>query len=134
METPENLMLAPLGWEVLCLALKAFLDVGEARIASPERVASQGKPTILALPLKVSLALLRRALSLSEAEIASLLALSGASFLASQLRFLAFSAIVLASWLKTFLAFSVVSESDAESATLLAYRGVLALASHDKRG
>ena len=34
----------------------AFLDVSEVRIAMPEKVALQGEATILALPLKVSLA------------------------------------------------------------------------------
>ena len=58
--------------------------IGEAKIVSPERVASQGKATILALPLKVRLALLRRVLPVSEVEIAPLLALSGASFLRGQ--------------------------------------------------
>jgi len=65
------------------LVCKAFsLAISEARIVSPKRVASQSEATILALPLKVRLALLRRVLPLSEAEIASLLALSGASSLA----------------------------------------------------
>ena len=66
-------MLARLGWETLSLALKAFFFViGEARVAS------QDGATFLALSLKVSLALLRRVLPVSEAEIALLLALSGA--------------------------------------------------------
>jgi len=113
METRGDWKLAPLGWEALGLALKAFfLAIGEARMASLERVVSQGETIILALSLKVSLALLHRALPLSEAEIASLLALCGASFLTSQLRSLALSALVLASRLRTFLALSVVSGSD----------------------
>jgi len=78
-------------------------------IASPERVASQGESTILPLPLKASLALLRRTLTLSEAELAPLLALSGVAFLASRLRSLALSAFVR---LRTFLALSAVSESE----------------------
>ena len=74
-----------------------ILAAGEARIASPEKVASQGEATILAPPLKASLALYSRVLSLSEAEIASLLSYSGALSLPSQLRSLALSALVLAS-------------------------------------
>jgi len=100
----------------------------------PERVASQGEATVLSLPLKASLALLCRVLPISEAEIASLLALSGASFLTSRLRSLALSALVLVSWLRTFLALSAVSGSDVESAMLLAHRSALALASRDRRG
>jgi len=72
-----------------------FSAIGEVRIASPERVASQGEATVLALPLKASLALLHEVFPVSEVEIASLLALSGASFLTSWLRSLAFSALVL---------------------------------------
>jgi len=108
--------------------------IGKVRIVSPERVASQGESTFLALPLKASFALLRRVLPVSEAEIASLLALNGASFLTSWLRYLTLSAFVLASRLRTFLAPSDISGSDAESATLLAHRSALALASRDKRG
>ena len=67
------------------LAFKAFcLAMGEASIASPERVASQGKVTIFVFPLKASLALQRRSLPLSKAKIASLLAPSGALSLASR--------------------------------------------------
>jgi len=63
------------------LAFKAFfLAIGEAKIASLERVASQGEVAVLALPLKASLALLCRAPPLREAKIASLLALSGSFF------------------------------------------------------
>jgi len=69
-----------------------FWAIGEARIASLERVASQGEATVLALPLKASLALLSRVLPVSEAEIVSLLALSGASFLTLRLRSLALRA------------------------------------------
>jgi len=55
------------------VTLKAFiLVIGEARIALPERVASQGEATVLALPLEARLALLRRALPLSEAISAEL--------------------------------------------------------------
>ena len=72
-----------------------FWAIGEARIASPERVVSQGEAAVLALPLKASLALLLGVLPMSEAEIALLLALSGASFLTSRLRFLALNALVL---------------------------------------
>jgi len=75
---------------------------------------------------------LRRVLLVSEAKIASLLALNGASFLTSRLRSLALSALVLASRLRTFLELSAINGSDAESATLLAYRSSLALASHDR--
>jgi len=69
---------------------------------------------------------------LSEAELASLLALSGASFLISRLRFLSLSALVLASRLKT-LALGAGSESDVESAMLLAHKGVLVVASRDRQ-
>ena len=76
--------------------MKAFFwAICEARIASAKRVASQGEATVLTLPLKASLALWRGVLPLSKAEIASLLALSGASFLTSRLRSLALSALVL---------------------------------------
>ena len=103
-------------------------------IVLPERVASQDESTFLALPLKASLALLGRVLPVSEAEIASLLALNGTSFLTSQLISLALSALVLASRLRTFLALSIISGSDAESAMPLAHRSALALASRDRRG
>jgi len=107
----------------------AFLAVGEARIASPEEVALQGEATVLTLSLKASLALHNRVLSLSEVVIASLLAISGASFLASRLRLLALnSALILALRLRT------ASGSEAALATLLAHRGALALISHDRRG
>ena len=66
-----------------------FSAIDEAKIASLEKVASQGEATILTLPLKASLALLREVLPVSEAEIASLLALSDASILTSRLRSLA---------------------------------------------
>ena len=65
------------------------MAIGEVRIASPERVASQVEATILALPLKASLALLCEAPLLSKARIALLLALSSALSLASRLRSLA---------------------------------------------
>ena len=109
----------------------AFLAVGKARIALPEEVAPH---TVLAVPLKASLALHSRVPSLSETEIASLLALSGASLLASQLRSLALSALILALRLRTFLALGAGSGSEAALATLSAHRGALALASHDRRG
>ena len=129
-----KLNVSPFWLKTMGLVCKAFsLAISEARIVSPKRVASQGKATILALPLKASLALLHRVLLLSEAEIASLLALSGASFLTSRLRFLALSALVLASRLKT-LALGAGSESDAESTMLLAQEGTLALASRDRQG
>ena len=90
-----------------------FLAVGEAGIASPEELASQGEAIVLALPLKASL---RRALSLKETEIASLLAPSGASFLASRLRSLVLNSdLVLALRLRTFLALSAGSGSEAAS-------------------
>ena len=58
----------PLGLRNPRLSLEDFLwAIGEDRIASPERVASQGEATILALPLKASLALLRGVLPVSEA-------------------------------------------------------------------
>jgi len=58
-ETREDRKLAPLDLEALGLALKAFfLATGEARIISPERVASQDEATILILPLEADLALL----------------------------------------------------------------------------
>jgi len=111
-----------------------FWAIGEARIDFPERVASQGEATVLALPLKASLALLHRVLLVSKVEIASLLALNDASILTSRIRSLALGALVLISRLRTFLALSTVSGSDAESAILLAHRSALALASHDRRG
>jgi len=115
------------------LAFKAFfLAIDEAKIAFHERVASQDEAAILALPLKASLALLCRAPPLSGAEITSLLTLSGALFLTSRLRSLALGALVLASRLKT-LSLGDGSESNVESATLLAYKGALALASRDRR-
>ena len=101
--------------------------ISKARIVSPERVASQDEATILTLPLKASLALLHIVIPMNKAEIASLLALNGASFLTSRLKSLALSALVLASRLRTFLALSAISGSDAELATLLAHRGALAL-------
>jgi len=106
--------------------------LGEARIVLPKRVAYEA--TVFALPLQASLALLRRVLPVSEAKIASLLALSGASFLTSRLRSLAHCALVLVSQLRTFLVPSAVSGSDAESATLLTHRSALSLASRDRRG
>ena len=109
------------------------MAIREASLAFPERVASQGEAAILALLLKASLALLCGAPLLSDAKLASVLVLSGASFLTSWLRFLALSALVLASRLKT-LALGAGRENDAESATLLAHKGVLALALRDRRG
>ena len=95
--------------------MKAFFFViGEARIASPERVASPCEATVLALPLEVSLALLRNVFPSREVKIASLLAPNGALFLTL--------------W-QIFLALGVVSRSDAESAILLARKGALVLAS-----
>ena len=110
------------------------MAIGEAKIALPERVASYGETTVLVLPLEANLGLLRRALPSSEAKITSLLAPSGTLSLALRQRSLALSALVLASRLRTFLAFSVVSGSDVESAILLAHRGALDLTSRDKRG
>jgi len=103
-----------------------FLVIGEARIAFRERVASQGEAAVLALLLKASLPLLCRAPLLREAELVSLLALSGALFLTSRLRFLALSALILALWLKT-LALGAGSESDAKSTTLLTHKRCFSL-------
>jgi len=89
------------------------LAIGEVRIVSHERVASQGEATVLALPLEASLALLCIVLLLSENKIASLLSLSGALFLASRLRSLALNTLVLTSRLRT-LALGAASESDAD--------------------
>jgi len=129
----RKLDISPLGLRKPGLSLEDFLfGYSKARIASPKRVASQGEASFLALPLKTSLALLCRASPLSEAEIASLLALSGASFLTSWLRSLA-QCLSSASRLKT-LALGAGSESDAESTMLLAQEGTLALASRDRQG
>jgi len=108
-----------------------FWAIGEARITSPERVVSQGEATVLVLPLKTSLALLRRVLPLSEAEIASLLALSGASFLISRLRSLALSTLVLSLAASLALPNNADDVSGATIASLLA-QSALALASHDR--
>jgi len=89
-------------------------------IVSPERVASQGESTFLALPLNASLALLRTVLPVSEAEIASLLALNGASFLTSRLRSLALSALVLSPAASLALLNSANDVSGAAVASLLA--------------
>jgi len=97
-----------------------FWAIGEARIASPERVASQGETTVLALPLKASLALLRGVIPVSGIEIASLLALNGASFLTSRLRSLALSALVLSLAASLALPNSVDDVSGAAIASLLA--------------
>jgi len=80
------------------LALKdGFLTVDEARLASPEELASWGKAAALALPVKASLALHSSALALSEAGVALLLAPNGASMLPSQQGALTLSsALVLA--------------------------------------
>ena len=103
-------MLAHLGGETLSIAFKSFfLAIGEVRIVSPERVASQDEATVLALPLKARLARLRRVLPVSETKIASLLALNGASFLTTRLRSLALIALVLAPRLRTFLALNAIS-------------------------
>ena len=99
-----------------------FLAVGEARIASLEELALQGEVTILALPLKVSLALHNRVLCLSEVVIASLLTLNDILFLASRLRSLALnSALVLTLRLRSS------SKSEAALTMLLAHIGALAL-------
>ena len=116
------------------LDLKTFFwAIGEARIASPERVALQGETTVLALPLKASLALLRGVLPVSEAETALLLALSGASFLTSRLSSLALSALILSLAVSLALPNSADDVSGAAVASLLAQRA-LALASRDRRG
>ena len=103
------------------------MAIGEARIASPEKIASQGEATILILPLKASLVLLCRAFLSSLAKIASLLAPSGALSLASRQRSLALGDLSLASR-QRFIGPGAVSESDIELAMLLAPKGVLALA------
>ena len=76
----------------------------------------------------------RNALSLSEAKIASLLALNGTLSLALMLRSLVLSVLVLTMWLRTFLALSAGSGSEAASATLSVHKGALALASRDRQG
>ena len=108
------------------------MAIGEARIASPERVTSQGEATVLVLPLEVNLALLCRAFSSSEDKIASLLASGGTLSLAHSR--------VLSTWcFVTSFAAEITSikccyERDAESATRLVPKSVLALASRDRRG
>ena len=97
-------------------------------IASPKRVASQSEATILALPLKASLALLRGVLPVSED-----LALSGASFFTSRLRSLALSALILSLATSLALPNSVDDVSGDAVASLLA-QSALVLASHDRRG
>ena len=109
-----------------------FWVIGEVRIASPERAASQGEATVLALPLKASLALLRGVLPMSEAVSASLLALSSSSFLTSRLRFLALSALVLSLAASLTLPNSADDVSGAVVASLLA-QSALALTSRDRR-
>jgi len=110
-----------------------FWAIGEARIASPKRVVSQGEATVLALHLKASFALLHGVLPASEAEIASRLALSGASFLTSRLRSLALSALVLSPAASLALPNSADDVSRAAIASLLA-QSALALASRDRCG
>jgi len=68
------------------------LAAGEVRITLPRELASHSK-IVLALLLEASFALSSNAFTLSEAAIASLLAPSGASVLASRLR--AFNALDL---------------------------------------
>ena len=70
---------------------------------------------------------------MSDAEIASLLVLSGASFLTSRLRFLAFSALVLSLAASLALPNSADNVSGAAVASLLA-QSALVLASRDRRG
>jgi len=70
---------------------------------------------------------------LGEAKIVSLLALSGALSLASWLRSLALGALSLTLRQRS-LTLGIGSKSDVESATLLAHKGALPLASCDKRG
>ena len=109
------------------------MAVSEARIASPEELASRGEATILALPVKVSLALHSSALALSEAGVASLLAPNGASMLTSWQRILAISsALVLTLRLRNVLALSAGSGSGATIASLSAHRGALGLASQNR--
>ena len=113
-------MIAFLGWKALGLALKTgFLVVGEARIGSPEELASRGKAVALALPVDTSLALHSSALALSEVSVASLLVPNGASLLALRLRILALSsALILALQLRTILALHAGSGSKTIIASL----------------
>ena len=104
------------------------MGIREAKIPSPERVTSQDEATALVLPLKANLVLLCRAFPSSKVRIALLLEPSGVLSLASRLRSLAFDALSLASR-QRFLALGAVSESDAESATLLACKSAPILAS-----
>jgi len=89
------------------------LAIGEAKIASLERVTSLDEVTVLALPLEANLVLPCRVFSASEVRRASLLALS--------------HALPLASWQSML---ELGAESDARSETLLARTGALVLASH----
>ena len=129
-------MLAFLGWKAPGLALKAgFLAVGETRIASPEELASWREAVALVLPVEANLALHSSVLALSEFVVASLLAPIGASLLALRLKILALSsALVLTLQLRTILALSAGSGSEAILASLTAHRGALDLALRDKRG
>ena len=151
-KTQGDLILRILSREALGLALRAFfLVIGEAKITSPERVASQGEATALVLPLEANFAWPCKAFSSSEVRIASLLALGDALSLASRQKFLTLGAVngsesesamllarigafVLASHVAGLvLPSSVVDASEATLASLLA-RSALALTSRDRRG
>jgi len=104
------------------------LAIGEVRIASLKRVASQG----FSSAFEGVLSFVVQSCFSSEAKITSLLAPSGALPLASRQRSLALGALSLASRQRS-LAPGAVGESDAKSSMLLAPKSVLALASYDKR-
>ena len=124
----RRLKVSLLGLRSLKLSLEGFFFViGEVRIASPKRITLQDKATVL--PLEANVALPCIAFASSKAQIASLLALS----LASRQTFLPLDALSL-TLRQRFLAPGAVNESDTESATLLADKDALALASHDRRG
>ena len=89
----RRLEISSLGLISLRLSLKGFFVIGEARIASPERVASQSETAALILLLEANLGLSCRAFPLSEVRIASLLAPSGALFLASHAAGLSLGAV-----------------------------------------
>ena len=83
------------------------MAIGEAKIASPGRVASEDEVTVIVLPLEANLAPQCRVFSASEIRRASLLALS--------------HALPLASW-QSMLALGAISRNDAKSVRLLAHK------------
>ena len=129
-------MLAFLHQKALSFALKAgFLAVDEARITSPEKLASRSEADAVVLPVEVNLALHSSALALSYVGVVSLLAPSGASLLASRQRTLTLnSALVRALRLRTVLALLAGRGSEATLALLSTHRDALALTSRDKQG